>query len=194
VRHYPRFQLESPINPLVARAKTKSRRLRFGMHSLAMKYKWNREFPELIRRLNEIHGDRISWDFMGMTKEVGRTICAENVSLRREFAMPVSEFLRGIDVFVFFLDWGREEPWARAAGEALMSGCPVITTAKGGNRDQVLHGNTGFLCKSLEDFATSCTRLIDNPALVSAMQRNAQRSARRFASPVVARRFLDFIR
>jgi Glycosyl transferases group 1 len=194
VRHYPRFQLESPINPLVAKAKTKSGRLRFGMHSLSMGYKWNQELPDLIHRVNAVYGERISWDFMGMTADVRDRIRDGNITMRPEFALPVSEFLRGIDVFVFFLGWEREEPWARSAGEALMSGCPVITTARGGNLDQILHGNTGFLCKSLDDFAASCARLIEDPDLVQAMQRNARQCARRFASASVARRFLEFIR
>ena len=194
VRHYPRLQLESPINPLVAKPKTKSRRLRFGMHSLAMAYKWNQELPDLIQRVLAVHGDRISWDFMGMTAEVRERIREENVTVRREFELPVAEFLRGIDVFVFFLGWGREEAWARSAGEALMSGCPVITTAKGGNMDQVLHGNTGFLCRSLDDFAAHCARLIEDPDLVQTMRRNARKAAKRFASASVARRFLEFIK
>ena len=57
-------------------------------------------------------------------------------------ALAVPEFLQGIDVLLFFLGWQREEAWARSAAEALMSGCPVITTNRGGNRDQVIHGNT----------------------------------------------------
>jgi glycosyltransferase involved in cell wall biosynthesis len=74
-----------------------------------------------------------------------------------------------------------------------MSGCPVVTTARGGNRNQVIHGNTGFLCKTVEDFATACTRLIEDGALLGAMQENAKRAARQFTSDAVVKRFLEFI-
>jgi trehalose synthase len=115
------------------------------------------------------------------------------VVFRQEFSTPVSNFLSGIDVFLFFLSWKREEPWARSAGEALMSGCPVITTARGGNKNQVVHGNTGFLCKTVEDFANACTRLVENPPLLETMRLNAKRAARHFTSDAVVQRFLDFI-
>ena len=194
VRHYPRLQLESPINPMVALPKAEAARLRLGMHSLPSPGKWNKQFPELIKAVNDRHGERISWDFMGMHQSVQKNIQDPNVIKRPAFSLPVDEYLTGIDIFVFFLEWKREEAWARCAGEALMSGCPVITTAKGGNRNQVIHGNTGFLCKSFDDFVAACGRLIDQPELMNAMQQNAQSFARSFSSSEIARRFLDFLR
>ena len=74
-----------------------------------------------------------------------------------------------------------------------MSGCPVITTARGGNRSQVIHGNTGFLCKTLDEFAQACERLVEEPSLLELMRQNAMRSARHFSSGEVAKRFLKFI-
>lgn len=193
VRHYPRMQLESPINPAVAQPKSASTRLRFGMHSLAAASKWNDQWSALIERINRDHQDRVSWDFMGMPKAIGAQIHANNVRIRKEFAVPVAEFLRELDVFVFFTSWKREEPWARSAAEALMSGCPVVATGKGGNGHQVIHGNTGFLCKNLEDFAAACQRLIESPEILAAMRANAQALARQFTSAEVMRKFLQFI-
>ena len=194
VRHYPRLQLESPIHPRVAVQKTPCDRLRFGMHSLPASSKWNEQFPELIHRVNERHGSRILWDFMGMPAETRASIRASNVVFRKEFSVPVADYLSGVDAFVFFLSWKREEPWARSSAEAMMSGCPVITTARGGNRSQVIHGNTGFLCKTLDEFAQACERLVEEPSLLELMRQNAMRSARHFSSGEVAKRFLEFIR
>lgn len=194
VRHYPRIQIESPIHPRVAVPKSFSNRIRLGMHSLPAPGKWNEQLPDLIQCLNARHKERILWDFMGMPREMRSRIRADNVVFRQEFSTPVSEFLSGIDVFLFFLSWKREEPWARSAGEALMSGCPVITTARGGNVEQVIHGNTGFLCKTLEDFVVACTKLVESRPLLDVMGQNARHAARHFASDAVARRFLEFIR
>lgn len=193
VRHYPRLQLESPINPMVAKPKTQSSRLRLGMHSLPGSGKWNRQFPELVRAVNDLHGDRITWDFMGMTDHIRDRIPDKNTLHRPAFFLPVDEFLTQLDIFVFFLDWKREEAWARSAGEALMSGCPVVTTTKGGNRNQVIHGNTGFLCKDLHGFVNACAYLIEQPELLGAMRRNTRLFARSFSSAAVARRFLEFL-
>ncbi len=194
VRHYPRLQLESPIHPSVALPKTASDRVRIGMHSLPASGKWNDEFPELVRLVNARHGTRVQWDFMGMPRRVRSRIQADNVIFRDEFSVPVGEFLAGLDVFAFFLQWKREEPWARASGEALISGCPVVTTDRGGNKNQVVHGNTGFLCRTLEEFADACGKLVEDASLREAMRANAQRAAQHFTSDAVVRRFLDFIR
>lgn len=193
VRHYPRLRLESPINTRVAKPKSEASRLRFGMHSLPNGSKWNSQWPELIRRVNEEFGARIAWDFMGMPQALRGEIKGDNVIFRPEFLVPVDEYLRGVDVFVFFLEWKREEAWARSAGEALMSGCPIVTTARGGNRDQVVHGNTGFLCTTLDEFVESCRKLIQSPHLLHAMQRNARNSAREFSSENVTARLLTFL-
>jgi hypothetical protein len=193
VRHYPRLELESPINPRVALPKTASTKLRLGMHSLPSAQKWNEEFPDLIKRVNDRHGDRVHWDFMGMPGQLRDKLADTNITVRQEYSMPVPEFLSGIDLFVFFLSWKREEPWARSAAEALMSGCPVITTAKGGNKHQIIHGNTGYLCRTLDEFERACMELVENPELLARMGSNAMRAARHFASDAVVRRFLDFI-
>jgi hypothetical protein len=193
VRHYPRLQLESPISLGVAKPKTHAPRLRFGMHSLPNADKWNSQFPELVRAVNEKWGDQVVWDFMGMPGSLRRKITGPNVILRPEFCVPVDEFLTGLDVFVFFVSWRREEAWARSVGEALMSGCPVITTGRGGNRNQVIHGNTGYLCKTVERFVESCGKLIETKQLLTDMRRNAASFARNFASEKVAERFLAFV-
>ena len=193
VRHFPRMRLESPINPDVALPKTASPRLRLGMHSLPNRRKWNRQWPELIPRLNAEFGDRIAWDFMGMPRSLQEKIRAENVVLRREFLTPVSEYLRGIDIFVFFVEWRHDEAWASSVGEALMSGCPVVTTARGGNRDQVVEGNNGFLCGHLDEFVLACRKLLLNPALLRALQENARRASKEYASENVTRRLLSFL-
>ena len=107
--------------------------------------------------------------------------------------MSVAEFLSGIDVFLFFVSWKREEAWARSAGEALMSGCPVITTAKGGNMDQVIQGQTGCLCENFDEIVESCSRFVEQPVLLESMRSNARRFAERFTSGAVAARFLEFL-
>ncbi|MEO6754496.1 MAG: glycosyltransferase [Chthoniobacteraceae bacterium] len=193
VRPYPRLQLESPINPCVALPKRVAKRLRFGMHSLPAPGKWNEQIPDLVKRVNAKYGSQVEWDFMGMPRKVRTNVRFPNVTVRKEFSIPVAKFLSGIDVFVFFLSWKREEAWARSSGEALMSSCPVISTSKGGNKNQVIHGNTGFLCKSLDDFERACVRLVEEPDLLAMMRQNCTRFAQRFSSEEVARRFLAFV-
>jgi len=195
VRHYPRMQLESPIHPdSTSTEKSPSARLRFGMHSKPLGSKWSNDFRRLIEAVNEKHGERVSWDFMGMPRPAADALRGiPNVTVRQEFALSVKEFLRNVDVFVYFLSWAREEPWSRSAAEALASGCPVITTASGGNPDQVVHGNNGYLCRNVGDFLTYCLLMIEHPRRRLALRRNAVACARHFLSGEVIRRLLLFV-
>jgi hypothetical protein len=195
VRHYPRLCLESPIGPeVVSPLKKPSKRLRFGAHSRTVDSKWNAEFCQLVDEINRRHGKSVSWDFMGMSRTVADSLSAHrNVRVRPEFALPVRDFLAEIDVFLYFPSWRREEPWARSVAEALVSGCPVLATHKGGNRDQVIHGNNGLICRSANEFIEGCSTLIENPTIRQAMRRNAMARARRFSSHSVVERFLDFL-
>ncbi len=88
----------------------------------------------------------------------------ENVTCRKAFSVPVVEYLKGIHIFLFFISWSRQEPWARSVAEALMSGCPVLATdTDGGNREQIIQGCNGYLCKNVDVFADRLSYLIENP-------------------------------
>lgn len=195
VRHYPRLCLESPIAPAsVQIAKRGSKRIRFGAHARGVGSKWNSEWKQLIEHVNRRCGERVAWEFLGMPKELADSIKdLRNVQVRREFEIPVGDFLRNVDVFVYFPSWSREETWSRSVAEALVSGCPVLTTAKGGNQDQVLHGNNGLLCRNLEEFVAGCIDLSQDEVVRTAMSRNATNLARPFHTDQVVRRFLDFV-
>ena len=70
----------------------------------------------------------------------------ENVDCLDENEENVSDFLSSIDVFLFFPEWKREEPWGRVIAEAMVSGCPVIALDRGGTKDQVLNSNHRSHC------------------------------------------------
>jgi glycosyl transferase family 1 len=195
VQHFPRLCLESPIAlDSVSTHKIPSATVRLGMHSKGLDNKWNAEFYDLITALRDLHGDAVSWSFMGMPRGLAEKVrLLPNVRVRPEFGVTVREFLAELDVFAYFASWRREEPWSRSVAEALTSGCPVVATDKGGNRDQIVHGNNGFLCHSLEQFIARCDLLVRDPEHRRAMGHNAMVSAQRFSSPEVVRRFLAFV-
>jgi hypothetical protein len=196
VRHLPRIMLESPIDPRsVGREKTPSAAVRLGMHSTAVSDKWNAEWPLLIEEVNQRCGaERVAWNFMGMPRGMRSELARfPNVTARQEFSRPVRDFLRDLDVFAFFTSYQREEPWARSVGEALMSGCPVLATKRGGNRDQIVSGNNGFLCKTRAEFVNAAVHLVEHPERLQQMRRLARRGAREFSSRNVIRRFVRFV-
>jgi len=196
IRHYPRICLESPIDPdKVLSEKTKSDKIRIGRHSKSISYKFNKEMLLLIQKINEKYKDKVSWDFLGVDGENAKELDSiPNVIIRKEFSIPVKEYLQNIDIFLFFIDWGRIEPWSRAVAEGMVSGCPILANNKGGNKDQILHGNNGFLCNSLDEFCGYLDYLIENPDWIKKFGKNSIIYSREFTPDKILKKYLDFIK
>jgi len=195
IRHYPRLHLESPINPnLITDKKTPSDKIRIGRHSKAHGCKFNEEYINLIIRINEKFQDKVVWDFLGVPSSRSNGLDnIPNATTRQEFSITVGEYLQNIDIFVFFVDWSRDEPWSRSIAEGIMSGCPVIANNRAGNKDQIIHGNTGYLCNTINDFFRYLCILIENHELRAQMGRNSRIFSMQFTSDKIIRKFLDFI-
>ena len=195
IRHFPRMVLESPINPdTVSTYKSPTNVIRIGKHSKGLGSKWNMEHKDLILAINEKYGeDKIQWDFMGGGRDFTESVKdIPNVILRKEFSIPVKVYLYGIDIFLFYPDWGRQEPWSRAVAEGIMSGCPILATdVDGGNRMQVKEN--GYLCKDLNIFIEKLSYLIDNTNVYENMRNQSIEDSKLFTSEKIVERFLDFI-
>jgi len=196
VRHFRRMILESPINPdTVYDSKFGKSIIRIGKHSHAVGNKWNKEHAVLIDRINEKYSDQVIWDFMGITKELEKELAPyQNVICRKTFSLPVSKYLEGIHIFLFFIDWKRQEPWARSTAEALMSGCPVLATdTDGGNRMQIVHGSNGYLCKTVDDFEKHLDYLIQNPEKIDQLGSNARFYSDGFKTETIVNKLVRFM-
>jgi len=195
VRHLPRTILPSPVDlGSISTEKTPSEMIRIGKHSKAFGYKFNDEHGELIARINRRYGDRVQWDFLGVPKTAAEQLNAiSNLRIRAEYSIAVNEYLKGIDVFLFFISWGRNEPWSRAVAEGMASGCPVLATNRAGNIDQVIPGNNGYVCSTLDDFEDKLSYLIESPDMIRRLGRNGILQSRFFGTEEVIRRFMLFI-
>lgn len=195
VRHFPRLKLESPIEPkTVSQTKTYSKRIRIGMHSKGLDSKWNEDWPNLIKIINKKHSFKVEWNFMGMNENIANQIKSiDNVNLYKEFQMPVKDFLENLDIFSFFPSWKREEPWARSVAEGLMSSCPVVTIDKGGNKDQIINGNNGFLCKNFDEYLNRLNYLIEYPDMIRKLGSNAYLYSNDFTSESIINKYINFI-
>tara|TARA_Y100000034_G_scaffold130111_2_gene187790 strand:+ start:2486 stop:3526 length:1041 start_codon:yes stop_codon:yes gene_type:complete len=195
VRHFPRFKLESPINPQdYNTTKAPSNKIRFGQHSKGIKNKWSSEWRILIERCNEKLGDFVAFDFMGMNSQVASEVSHfHNVTIRREDEIKVAKYLTGLDVFTYFPDKSREEVWSRCLAEAMVSATAIITNGRGGNPDQVIHGNNGYICKNVDDFFSSIVNLTLNPDKIKIMAKNSLLLAKNFTSEKVIKKFIEFV-
>ena len=197
IRDIPRIKLESPISiHSVDFPKPKRKnKITFGMHSKGLGNKWNEEWDKVIKRVNQRLGEsNIDFIFMGMNANVIKKIDKiRNVKIYKENELSIRDYLNQIDVFAFFPDWKREEPWARVVGEAMMSGCPILATEKGGNLDQVIHGNNGFLFKKSDDLFRHIVFLAEHPGYITTLGNNSRRIALDFDTEKVVHKLIDFI-
>lgn len=197
VKDLPRIKLESPIDKTsVDFPKQKSNsKISFGMHSKSLSNKWNLDWEKSIKKINQRLGEnRIEFNFMGMHNDLASKINKiKNVNIYKEDTFSVREFLNKIDVFTFFPCWKREEPWARVIGEAMSSGCPIIATAKGGNLDQVVNGNNGFLFKNTNELMDHVVYFTEHPSAIESMGKNSRRIALGFDTKKVVEKLIDFV-
>jgi glycosyltransferase involved in cell wall biosynthesis len=114
--------------------------------------------------------------------------------MRDEFSVPVKEFLQNIDIMLFFIDFTRQEPFARVVAEGMASGCPIVATdVDGGNRMQVIDGNNGFLCANTNEFYEKLVYLINNPEMIKTMGKNSILQSKFISSEFIINKLMMFI-
>jgi glycosyltransferase involved in cell wall biosynthesis len=75
------------------------------------------------------------------------------------------------------------EHFGIATAEAMAAGCVPVVIDKGGQRELVAHGETGFLWNTLDELQMYTRRLIDDDQLWQRMSAAARTRAERFARP-----------
>lgn len=197
VRILPRYTLNSPINPDSVNSfiRNPKDKICFGMHSKRLGNKWNDEIEKLIKDINKRYSkDQVEFRFMGTKNDLRKKLDKiDNVVCLKEDKETVRDFLSKLDVFLFFPDWKREEPWARVIAEAMVSGCPVIALDKGGTCDQVLKYNNGFLCKKYNDYYHYVVYLIEHREMIPIMSKNSLRISKDFHSDKVIKRLISIM-
>ena len=198
VRILPRYILTSPIDPekLSIFIREPKNKICFGMHSKRLGNKWNDEIEKLIKDINSRYTkEEVEFRFMGIKKELKKKIeDIENVICIDEDEESVNDFLFHIDIFLFFPEWKREEPWGRVIAEAMVSGCPVIALDKGGTKDQVLKYNNGFLCKRYNDYFKHIIYCIEHKDIIPEMSKNSIRISKDFYTEMVIGKLIKIIK
>jgi len=84
------------------------------------------------------------------------------------------------------------EPFGLVCAEALQVGCPVVATRVGGLKDQIVHGENGFLVSGAtvteraEQVAQYTLQILSDPQLAARLSKAAVSSAKRYSSDLVA--------
>ena len=73
-------------------------------------------------------------------------------------SQPVQPFLKTLHAMVL-CNGGAVENWPRVGLEAMAAGVPLVVEARGGWNEMICHGQTGYLCRTGEEFAYYTARL-----------------------------------
>lgn len=86
------------------------------------------------------------------------------------------KMLAGFDIVCYVTE--KTEAFSLAMLEAMSAGKPIVTQNAGGMPEQVVHGQTGFLCNSRQEIRHYCEWLYNNPQQCIIMGKNAQKAAK----------------
>ncbi len=120
------------------------------------------------------------------TKQLAKALDVEDV-VKFHGALPNEEILEAMrkhEIFLFTSD--RYEGWGAVANEAMANGCVLVASdAIGSTPYLIIEGRNGFSFKSEDaDSLTDCVkRLLDNPADMYQMQKEARNTMVNLWSP-----------
>ena len=123
-------------------------------------------FVNLCQRLTDSrNGLRCAW-IGGGEEETAVRRDLENMNLLAKVeltgwldAPQARRRMGGLDVFVHYSRW---DGLPNVVLEAMALGLPVVASDIPGNRDAVIHGETGFLARSEVELLEYCLRLADD--------------------------------
>ncbi len=115
-------------------------------------WKHSQDFINIIDSIERSCPDT-SFHFLGARDLVASLAGRENVRIQMPFSQPIPDYLKTISVLIHKINPDIVEIWCRVVTEAMFAGVPVIAEKRGGIREQIIHGETGFLCETAEDFA-----------------------------------------
>jgi len=191
----PRYTVNSPISiEKFDVEKTQSEIVRIGRHSLPYDSKFHPNNVILMKELLKKHRGRIVFDHMGVPSEYYGDLRDDDIHIREKYSIPVPEYLKGIDIFVYYTKWTRREPWPRVTAEAMMGGCCVVTNGIYGMKEQIENGVDGFLAHDDADMHTILAYLIEHPEIVKEVSKKAKEKAKaEFSSEAVYKKMKDIL-
>lgn len=137
-----------------------------------------KQYPRFLDVLARLRGDGydFAWHILGIGAEydaISRKI--EELGLGDcVFLDGVTEnpykYMKNCDLFVLPSGW---EGFPTVTVEAKILGCPVLATDVSGVREQMIHGETGWIVENSEDgLYSGLKHLLDTPALIEKLRSN----------------------
>jgi len=205
----PTSVIESPVSASYDKKKTESKVIRINRHSMSFAYKHDQKNMEIVKKLCDKYGDKISFSWMGVPSQVRNieskdkndkvpyaSVLKENKQMKiiEAYSKPVPDLLQETDILFFYISRFRKEPWPRTIAEGMMAGCCCVTNNNYGMVEQIDSGKNGYLFDDSDQAYEQLCDLIDHPEKIKQMGDLAQEFAKEnFLSEKVTEKMLKFI-
>lgn len=119
----------------------------------------------------------VKFEFLGAVDLQEKARPKRRIDILPAFSLSVPDYLSGISVLIHKTQSDIAETWCRTVTEAMFAGVPVVAEKIGGIREQIVHGKTGFLCNTADDFTDYIEALYYKEDLYREISRNAREHA-----------------
>jgi len=179
------FHLPTPISKCFQNTKINYDNTTIGRHSRSFDYKFSEQYENIIKEMPE-HNFLI----MGLDNDNFKKISKlQNVAILKEFEITAQEFLSRIGIFLQINHERYIEMSPRVVVEAMMAGLPVIAENRDGAKDQIIHGETGFLSNNQKDTKKYLSLLLNDKKLRQTIGKNAKEFAlKHFVSKIIIKK------
>ncbi len=148
----PSVFIEEELAGIEIRGPLRQGRFVIGNITNGALWKHSQDFVNIMDRMEQTCPD-LSFRFLGARDLVSQFTGRGNVQILMPFTQPIPVYLKTISVLIHKISPDIVETWCRVVTEAMFAGVPVIAEKRGGIREQIIHGETGFLCENAEEFS-----------------------------------------
>ncbi len=134
-------------------------------------WKHSENFVEICRRIKSVI-PVAEFRFLGAIDLVGQVEGLEGFDILPPYSVAIENYYSGINVLLHKTHSG--ETWCNVATEAMSSGIPIVAENRGGIKDQIIHGETGYLCNNGDDYIKYCKLLYDSKRLYHHVSKQAR--------------------
>ena len=137
-----------------------------------------KQYPRFLDVLARLRGEGydFAWHILGVgaeydaiSRKIGELDLGDCVFLDGVTENPY-KYMKNCDLFVLPSGW---EGFPTVTVEAKILGCPVLATDVSGVREQMIHGETGWIVENSEEgLYSGLKHLLDNPDLIEKLRSN----------------------
>lgn len=148
---------------------------RFAIGNIGNGAKWKHS-DDFLDICESIEIPNVLFKFLGANDL--QDAASGNMEILPLFSVSIPDYMSQISILIHKTRPDVAETWCRTVTEAMFAGVPVVAEARGGVREQIVHGKTGFLCNTAEEYKKWIESLFFDEALYRKISHEARQYAK----------------